>query len=167
MPDQWAKARYLDASALVKLVIDEGDHAPVREFFQTNGHFCATSLCLAEALGVVKGMRKRRHGPISEEQYFAATRELIIHAWGGKIEINNVDLFSPEGLGPVEALARKHALDLSDALQIHTILRGTYSVLGPQSSSVLITADGPFAKAAAAEGIRTWNCIATPLPPWA
>lgn len=165
MPDQWAKTRYLDASALVKLVIDEGDHGPVRSFFQTNGNFCATSLCLAEALGVVKA--KWTHGRISEEKYFDATRELVINAWGGKIEINNVDLFSPEGLTPVEMLGRKHALDLSDALQLHTILRGTYSVLGPQSSSVLITADAKLAKAAEVEGIRAWNCIATPLPTWA
>ena len=43
MPDQWAKTRYLDASALVKLVIDEVDYAPVRLFFQSNVNFCATS----------------------------------------------------------------------------------------------------------------------------
>lgn len=165
MPDQWVKTRYLDASALVKLVINEVDHAPVRLFFQSNVNFCATSLCLAEALGVVKA--KWTYGRISEEEYFGATRELVINAWGGKIEINNVDLFSPEGLAPVEALGRKHTLDLSDALQLHTILRGTYSVLGPHSASVLVTADARLAKAAKEEGIRAWNCIAEPPPSWA
>jgi len=165
MPDQWAKTRYLDASALVKLVIDEVDYAPVRLFFQSNVNFCATSLCLAEALGVIKA--KWTYGRISEEKYFGATRELVINAWGGKIEINNVDLFSPEGLTPVEVLGRKHALDLSDALQLHTILRGRYSVLGPNSASVLITADAKLAKAAELEGIRAWNCTVEPLPSWA
>lgn len=165
MPNQWAKTRYLDASALVKLVIDEVDHAPVRLFFQSNVNFCATSLCLAEALGVIKA--KWAYDHISKEAYFDATRELIINAWGGKIEINNIDLFSPEGLAPVEVLAKKHTLDLSDALQLHTILRGRYSVLGPNSASVLITADAKLAKAAKLEGIRAWNCIAEPLPSWA
>lgn len=72
MPERWAKHRYLDASALVKLVVDEGDHEPVRTFFQSNVNFGATSICLAEALGVVKA--KWTHGRISEENYFAATR---------------------------------------------------------------------------------------------
>jgi predicted nucleic acid-binding protein len=161
----WVKTRYLDASALVKLVIDEGDHEPVRTFFLSNSHFCATSICLAEALGVIKG--KWTHDRISDETYFSATRELVINSWGGKIEINNIDLFSPAGLAPVEELGRKHQLDLSDALQIHTILRGRYSHLGPNSASVLITADKKLAQAAEAEGIRAWNCIAVPLPSWA
>jgi len=165
MSDQWAKARYLDASALVKLVIDEGDHKPVRSFFLSNTNFCATSLCLAEALGVIKG--KWNYGRINEEQYFGATRELIIWAWGKKIEIDDIGLFSPDGLKAVEELAKKYKLDLSDALQLHTIMRGTYSHLGPNSASVLITADGKLAKAAEAEGVRSWNCIATELPVWA
>lgn len=165
MPDQWAKTRYLDASALVKLVIDEGDHQPVRSFFLSNPNFCASSLCLAEALGVIKG--KWNHGRINEEQYFKATRKLIMWAWGKKIEIDNIDLFSPEGLTAVEELAKKHSLDLSDALQLQTIMRGTYSHLGPNSASVLITADSKLSRAAEAEGIRSWNCITTEPPDWA
>jgi predicted nucleic acid-binding protein len=165
MSDQWAKVRYLDASALVKLVIDEGDHEPVRSFFSSNTNFCATSLCLAEALGVIKG--KWNYGRISEEQYFEATRELIIWAWGKKIEIDDINFFSPDGQKAVEGLARKHNLDLSDALQLQTILRGKYSHLGPNSASILITADGKLAKAAEGECIRTWNCIVTVPPMWA
>ena len=165
MSDQWAKTRYLDASALVKLVIDEGDHQAVRSFFHSDTNFCATSLCLAEALGVIKG--KWNYGRINEEQYYSSTRELIIWAWGKKIEIDDIGLFSPEGLQAVEDLARKYKLDLSDALQLQTIMRGTYSRLGPNSASVLITADGKLAKAAEAEGIRSWNCIVSELPEWA
>ena len=55
MGDRWAKTRYLDASAMVKLVVNEGDGHLVREFFLANVNFCATSICLAEALGVLKG----------------------------------------------------------------------------------------------------------------
>lgn len=165
MSDQWAKARYLDASALVKLVIEEGDCHFVREFFRQNGHFCATALCLAEALGVIKG--KWDHNRLTKEQYFAATRSLIIDAWGKKIEVDNINLFTPQGHSSVEMIANKHSLDLSDALQLVTILHGRYSVLGPNSASVLVTADGRLAAAASLEGVRVWNCIDGPAPTWA
>ena len=162
---QWVRVRYLDASALVKLVVDEGDHSQVREFFHSTVNFAATSLCLAEALGVVKA--KWTHDRITEAKYFEATRYLVINAWGKRIEIDDIDLFSPTGLASVEILAQKHALDLSDALQLETILRGKYAHLGPNSASVLITADQRLAAAAEAEGIRAWNCVSTPAPDWA
>jgi predicted nucleic acid-binding protein len=162
--DQWAKKRYLDTSALVKLVIDEGGHQEVRSFFYSDTNFCSTSLCLAEALGVIKN--KWNRSLINEEQYFNATRELIISAWGQKIEVNDIDLFTPESQKAVEELARKHKLDLSDALQLETIKQGTYSHLGPNSASVLSTADKKLAEAAKAEGIRSWNCITSSVPDW-
>ena len=161
----WAKHRYLDASALVRLVVDEANHEPVRTFFQTNTNFGATSLCLVEAISVVKA--KWTYGHFSEANYFDATRRLVIGAWGKKIEVEDIGLFSPEGLNAVEALAKKHTLDLSDALQLETILRGKYAHLGPNSASVLVTADRKLATAAEAEGIRVWNCIVSPLPEWA
>ena len=64
MPDSWVKARYLDASALMGLVVDEDDHEPARSFFLSNTHFFATSLCLAKALGAVKA--KWTHNRITE-----------------------------------------------------------------------------------------------------
>ena len=69
------------------------------------------------------------HNHISEQQYFAGTKQLILDAWGGRIEIDQVNIFSPGGQSAVEALARKHSLDLSDALQLETIMKGTYSFL--------------------------------------
>ena len=156
--------KYLDASALVKLVVDEENCEFVRQFFNTDTNFAATSLCLAEALGVIKA--KWMHSRISQEQYFTATRALVIDAWGNKIEIDNIDFFSPKGLNAVEALALKHSLDLSDALQLETILRGKYSHLGPDSASVLVTADTKLARAAETEGVRAWHCISSRLPDW-
>jgi hypothetical protein len=145
--------------------VDEGDHHRVREFFQKNVNFAATSLCLAEALGVIKG--KWVHGRVTEAQYFAATKALIIDAWGKRIQVDSVDLFTPNGQKAVEALAMRYKIDHSDALQIETIRSGQYSHMGPNSASVLITADGPLARAAEAENIRVWNCIATDAPDWA
>lgn len=164
MSDHWAKHRYLDASALVKVVVDEGDHEPVRTFFQKNVNLGATSLCVMEALGVLKA--KWTHGRISEDRYFDASRQLIGYALGKKIEVEDVGLFTFQGLNAVQALAKKHSLDLSDALQLETILRGKYAHLGPNSASVLITADAGLAAAATAERVRVWNCIIDPPPTW-
>jgi predicted nucleic acid-binding protein len=161
---RWARAHYLDASALVKLVADEPHSNAVREFFQSNTNFHATALCLGEALGVLKGKWQRRE--ITDATYFEATRRLIIDAWGKRIGLDSVEMLDPKIHADVEAMARKHALDLSDALQLVTILKGRFSMLGPNSASVLITADKGLATAAAAEGVRAWNCSAGPAPTW-
>jgi predicted nucleic acid-binding protein len=162
---EWAKAHYLDASALVKLVVDEGNCQPLRTFFNSNTSFCATSLCLSEALGVLK--RKWSRKQINFDEYFAGIRELIIHGWSKRVEIDDLGLLNPIVQADVELIAKKHQLDFSDALQLLTILKGRYSVLGSNSQSVLITADHKLATAASAEGIRVWNCISGPVPGWA
>lgn len=77
-----------------------------------------------EALGAIKAKWVHKH--ISHDEYINATRKLVIDAWGKKIRPDNVDLFTPEGLLSVEALAKKHQLDLSDALQLETLLNGTF-----------------------------------------
>lgn len=153
---------YLDASALVKLVVDEGDHMPVRQFYYSHPNCHATSLCLMEALGVLKG--KWASNRLSQAEYLKATEALVIDAWGKKINPDNVDLFTPEGLKAVQALAAKHSLDLSDALQLETILHGTYQYFAGDSKPILITADRQLAEAARSEGIRAWNCVAEGTP---
>lgn len=147
---------YLDASALVKVVVDEGDHAIVREFYYTHPNCHATALCLMEALGALKA--KWMHSRLTHDEYIKASRKLIIDAWGKKVRPDNVDLFTPEGLKAVEELARKHQLDLSDALQLETILHGTFQYFAEDAKPILITADRKLAEAARAEGIRAWNC---------
>jgi predicted nucleic acid-binding protein len=164
------KVKYLDASALIKLVVDEEDAHLIRDFFRRNTNFCTTSLCLAEALGRLKGLWKkgRKEGvKLSTDQYFKATRELIIETWGGRIEVDELKLLDPMIHTDVESLAKKYNVDLSDALQLVTIKKGQYSVFVSDSASILITADGPLADAAKSEGIRVWNCTKEPVPPWA
>ena len=165
MSDCWVKQRYLDASALVKIVIDEGDHEPIRTFFLNNVNFGTTSLCIMEALGVLKA--KWTHERISEAQYFKASGELVHYASVRIIEVEDIGLFTFQGLESVQKIAKKHGLDLSDALQLETIRRGKYANLGPNSASVLITADARLAIAAVAEQVRVWNCIKDPQPSWA
>jgi predicted nucleic acid-binding protein len=162
---KWVKTHYLDASVLVKLVVDEGDCAPVRQFFYANTNFCTTSLCLAEAIGALK--RKWERGGIETDDYFRAIRDLIVNAWGKRIEVDDLGFVDPSVQSRVETTARQHSLDLSDALQLFTILHGRYSVLGPNSASVLITADDKLEVAASSEGIRVWNCRTSQQPSWA
>jgi hypothetical protein len=45
---------YLDASAAVKLVLDEPGSDRVKKYFDGHGGFHITSLCFTEALGVLK-----------------------------------------------------------------------------------------------------------------
>ena len=156
------RVRYLDASALVKLVVDEGDCEPLRTFYNSNCHFCATSVCLVEALGVIKGKWLRKS--LTEDQYIAASHQLIANAQS--IEIDNVELFAPASFNTLENLVRKYQIDFSDALQLETIIRGTYSHFTNDSASVLITADKGLADAAEKENIRVWNCIKSLLPDW-
>jgi predicted nucleic acid-binding protein len=172
------KVKYLDASALVKLVIDEDNCHPLREFFNSNTNFFATWLCLAEALGVLKSkwvgkQIKDISTKIETDKYFEATRNLIIY-WRRLIELDDIELVDPSIPLKVERIARNYDLDYSDALQLITINGGRYSGIAYEASPnvyesalVLITADKKLAYAATAEGIRVWNCTDGPAPEWA
>jgi predicted nucleic acid-binding protein len=169
------KVRYLDASALIKLVVDENDSANIRKFFLSNVNFCTTSLCMAEALGRIKGIWKKGkddRAKLTIEEYLASTRNLLgythtISIPHGKIEIDENILSDASTHLKVEQIARHNKLDLSDALQLYSIKHGKYSHMGPESASILITADTPLATAARTIGIRAWNCSIESVPEWA
>lgn len=169
------KIRYLDASVLIKLVVDEDDCGNIRKFFSNNVNFCTTSLCLAEALSRIKGMWKKGksgQAKMTMEEYLEATRVLLgtTHSFSkshGKIEIDENVLSDLATHSSVEQLARDNKLDLSDALQLYTIKHGKYSHLGPESAAILITADKQLAIAAKSIGIKAWNCSKENVPEWA
>ena len=164
------KWHYLDASAMVKLVFDEGDCQPLLNFFRTNSSYCATLMCVTEALSVLKG--KWAGKKMSMEQYVESTYELVIYTqrrenqYDSKIVIDDADILNPGVYDEVRGIVEKHNLDLSDALQLHSILRGKFAHLIGGSASVLITADKGLAKAATVEGVRVWNCIVDAVPNW-
>jgi len=160
----YIKQRYLDASALVKIFYKEDGSARMRKFFGAEVHFCATSICVIEAISVIKSKWKYDH--ISETEYLKATEDLLFETVEGRIEIDEIPLFSISGIEAVKKLAIKHSLDWSDALQLETIKRGKYSYFCDGSSSILITADNELAKAATSESIRTWNCLKEKTPEW-
>lgn len=169
------KVRYIDASALIKLVVDEDDCTKIREFFRSNVNFCTTSLCMSEALSRIKGLWKKGkagQAKLTMEEYLSSTRNLLgnTHTFcksHGKMEIDENILSDISTHLKVEKIARDNKLDLSDALQLYTIKNGKYSHMGPESASILITADKELAKAAKAMGIRVWNCSKESAPEWA
>jgi len=109
---------------------------------------------------------------LTMDEYLASTRGLLraTHSFSkphGKIEIDEKVLSDISTHSNVEQLAKDNKLDLSDALQLYTIKQGKYSHLGPESASVLITADKKLAAAARRMGIRVWNCSIEEFPEWA
>jgi len=168
-PEEWLVPCYLDASALVKLVVDEGDVQPLRDFVNSGSNFCTTPFCLNEALSILKGKwRRKENSPakISEDDYFNATQRLVIDVWSRRLLADDIDFINPETYRTVEAMATRHQLDLSDALQLVTIQHGFYKALVSHSAPALITADQGLADAAAREGIRVWHCVNEPRPRW-
>jgi PIN domain nuclease of toxin-antitoxin system len=72
---RYVKASHLDASAAVKLVLQERGSEHLSSYFANRAGFYITSVCLAEALGVFK--RKRLRDELSEKQYLATCYLLI------------------------------------------------------------------------------------------
>jgi len=88
------KYRYLDASALAKLYVDEPHSETMRAFL--NAHpkpFQTTALCFAEAMNVLKRKWQRKQMP--NDRYLEAVRHLTIDAWGKVVEVQDYGVFDP------------------------------------------------------------------------
>ena len=155
------RTHYLDASALVNLVIAE-DHAEKLRAYCRRALLATTSLCFGEALGVLKG--KWTHHRLTQEEYLAACEELFAHVRNNTLEIEDTPIFSRTLYDEVEKLAQKHSLDISDALQLLTLRSGTYSRLEGSARASLVTADRKLANAAKAEDMPAWDCVHDAAP---
>src|SRR5437667_9077529 len=83
---------YLDASAAVKLVLDEPPGSDrVTKYFHEHSGFHITSLCLAEALGVLK---REVLKPSMKEQYFRKCSDLLAYVRGKpkSIQLDDIQL---------------------------------------------------------------------------
>jgi predicted nucleic acid-binding protein len=177
-PSEAIKVKYLDASALVKLYVNESGSQQVREFVYSNTNFRTTWICLAEALSCMKSkwvgrQSKDNATKIEPDKYFEATHKLIID-WRMRIDFDDLELVDPSIPLEVERMVKKHKLDYSDAFQLITIKKGKYSKFAYESAPnayesalVLITGDKRLASAAESEGIRVWNCTGGSAPEWA
>ncbi len=171
MTSEGLKFKYLDASALVKLYINESGSQQLRDFFNTETNFLTTWLCLAEALGVLK--RKWKKKGIEKDEYLKAVTSLMIE-WRDRIESGDIKSFDPSVPLKVKEVAEKFNLDYSDALQLWTLQSGRLSSFRVESAPnvyesalFLITGDGDLASAVRSEKIKVWNCNAGPAPKWA
>lgn len=163
----FVRAHYFDASALVKLVADDPEEALGRDilreyYWQHPANLYATSFSITEALSAFKG--KFHRGKITESQYIRYVREFIRQTIGANLRIDEVPILSPVVVSEAERLIKAHKIDFLDCFQIVTIMHGQFKVLGPNSQSILITADHGLAKAARAEGARVWECTSEPAP---
>ena len=151
------RTHYLDASALVKLFIDEKGTDIIKKYFDEQSVFHTTSLCFAEALGALKAKNKKKY--ISNEAYLSASEELCISAFGHAIQIDEISIAEPTAFRESEKLSKKYGIDLIDCFQIYTLRHGVLSILAGDSRTILITADKDLAKAAKSEGLRAWDIL--------
>jgi predicted nucleic acid-binding protein len=155
---------YLDASALVKLVVDEPGAKDVREFFNATPNACVTLVSFIEALGVLK---RKWECKWDQPDYHYAVEYLLQMMYGGKPEVDNMALAEPSTFRSVSQISEQHNLNFADAFQLFAILNGKYAPLTAGSETRLISADRGLVSAARSQGILTWLCSRDGAPQWA
>jgi predicted nucleic acid-binding protein len=162
------RTNYLDASAIIKLLIKEEGSQEVVSYFNAHTVFTTTSLCFGEALGGLSAKYKREE--IEQEEYLRACEELLAHIRNSSIEIHDAEISKPEVFNAVEDLifdknlSKKKRLDLSDAFQLVTMRKVLAGV--DRSSFLLITADKYLARVAKKdEGVCVWYVLGKSPPP--
>ena len=161
------KPHFLDTSALLKLVVTEDGSDRIRQYIDRETVFFTGSICVAEALGVLKTKHFYKKD-LSDEGYFRASHLLFVYLRTGKVRITeekDLSLSDQRVFFKTEALAKKYNIDLADALQIVMLLSEPFSLCVDESTAILITADGGLADAARQEGLLVWNCLREDNPP--
>ena len=160
----FCRANCLDASALVKLHVDEAGAEIIRPYFDHEPTKYTTPFCFYEALNCLK--RKWKEKGITKEQYLDAA--FCLSAWYGAAsrDIKDLDFTLHTTFAEAKRIAERwKSLDLSDAFQILSVRDGCYSGSARESRPILVTADEDLAKAANAEGLRVWYFMKEPTPP--
>jgi len=153
------RTHYLDASAIVKLLIREPGSEDLCNYRRQYSIFRTTSLCFAETLSVLKAKHFYRSPKITQDEYLNACNLLMSYVRNEAISIEEVPINQLSVLAEVEGLVKKYSIDLSDAFQIYTLKKGFFSALKVDSGPWLITGDSTLATAAKTEGLKNvWNC---------
>jgi predicted nucleic acid-binding protein len=161
MAVKWVKSTYFDASALARLVLEEANSAEIRKFVNEHTNLYTTSICNAEAFGVLKTRFVK--SKVTVDEYYELVEKLT-RAVRNKFTFNEEDLLKPTVRSRVTELGKKYKkLDMSDVLQLVTIQDGYFSKGAGGSKTLLVTADKNLAAAAVAENVRVWDCN-LPLP---
>jgi predicted nucleic acid-binding protein len=158
MEQKWIRVYYLDASALVKILIKEEGSEKVLQYFPSLDSFSTTSLCFAETLGVLKTKYFYRK-EITKKEYLNASTELMGYVQENLLHIDEVNITHNEIFEDVENIIYKYNLDVSDAFQIVTIKKSYFSKFECDSKPILVTADECLETVAKKEGLRTWFCL--------
>lgn len=152
------RIHYLDASAIVKLFINEPGSEAVRSYFYKNENFSTTYICFGEALGVFKD-KFLRGANMDFEKYLFCAEDLISHVCRKAMSIDKIDIIGQEAFDEVHRLVDTYSLDFSLALQLYTLKKGYLSTVAHDSEPILITADKKLSEAARSEKLRAWDCI--------
>lgn len=154
------RVRWLDASAIIKFLVDEDGSQQVRTYLREHGPFDTTWLCLGEVLGCLKGRCKRRQ--MTQEEYLALCEILLGWVYDSPaITVHDMPSMGFREFRDLQNLVKKYNIDFSDALQVY-ILK-THDFLSTQKP-MLITADHRLAKAAHEDLIDVWDCTKGPPP---
>jgi predicted nucleic acid-binding protein len=147
------KFYFFDASILVKLFIDEPGSNEARELLG-KGTCQTTRYCQYEAYGVIK--RKWKKKEIDDEKYFHAIYIMSSFFRDKRIKLVENSLENLDDLREAQRLVAQYPrkVDLSDALQIVSMKKGFFRLLGGESRPVLATVDEKLAKVAKEEGLK-------------
>jgi predicted nucleic acid-binding protein len=157
------RPNYFDASAMVKLVVEEEFSERVRSYAwqPTQSWRLCTSYCFVEAINVLKAKFNRKE--ISNRSYIAGSRRLAQLKKNGQVRLVQTDFSFLDSFHIAEDLVRLHAIDFLDAFQLMSV-NNSWSNLASSHKPLLITADSKLAQAAEKEGIQAWLCRDTPSP---
>ncbi len=148
---------FFDASAIVKMVVDEPGSKKVKLLLDECLIAHTSWILLAEVLGCLK--RKRLKGDITEAQYANAVFMLFGYIKRGDLDAIDIEIergkarLTTHELEMFDHHHRFPDLDVADTLQL-TVIKETFlgSYLG-ESQTHLVTADRELGKAAEAERI--------------
>lgn len=156
-------ANCFDASALVKVWVDEPDCGPARHYFNTQSPTkYTTPFCYFETLSAMK--LKWLRGLITREVYLNASFALTVWFQASARKVKDIDLTHPPTFLRAKELVERYEVDLSDAFQLLSLKEGYFSSLANDSKTLLVTADERLANAAIAEGLNAWYCMSWPVP---
>ncbi len=147
-----------DASALMKLYVQEDGSDELRTYWNSEPTKFTTSLCFYETPTLLKVCHFYRK-ILDVEAYKNATLDLCSWYEAVSKNIPELNFLSPEVFFAAQRTAEKHNIDLSDAFQIHTVKEGFFSNLSADYRTILVSADRDLVKAARAEGLRVWSIL--------
>jgi predicted nucleic acid-binding protein len=158
-----ARANCFDASALVKVWIDEPGGGAVRNYFNSQSSTkYTTPFCYFETLSVLKG--KWLRGTLTRDQYLTAAFAVTVWFQASSRQVKDLDLTHPPTFIRAREIVERHEIDLSDAFQILSVKEGYFSPLVNDSKTLLVTADEKLAKVAETEGVKAWHCVSGSAP---